>query len=245
MPSKPFFERLDPRVRIIWMFLLSALTLHFMEPLPLLLVVLSIIPVWLLARRFLMLVSKVTPKAIAFMLFLAVTQSISQLIMTHTVNPNVLAIQMERVYVMVTASVLLFQTTNYSQITAAIRSLKPRNPESKLAPFIESAAFTVGIAFQMIPTILTEIATMAQVRRARGEAITEGKALERAKKSLRLGMPLVNRMIDVIKNINLALTNYAYSNRRRRTQFRIIRFSLMDYAALLVVFAAALAFLFV
>lgn len=232
--KKSLFQRLDPRVRLLWMFLTSAVAIYHNSLVILGLIILSVLPVWIMANNLRLLV-KTTRSVIPFLLFIIVTRLLSIWIYKGFIlDADTLTLvigQIMKVYVMVTSAVLLFQTTSYEEVALSLRSFK-RKKHGRWNIFMERVAFVFGTAFQFIPLLTNELSTMVEVRRARGDGITEGKSLEKAKKMVLMGFPLINRAFDIIKNLLLSLINYNYDSSRPRTQYRSLQFFAIDIAAL-------------
>ncbi len=229
------FETLDPRVRLFWMFSLSAIALHFHTVAPLLVVIATLVPIWALSGRVGFMIRRVSIRLIPFLAFLAVIQMLTAWISHGTpwsvVTMQTVGTQILRVYIMITASVLLWETTSFEEVSEAIRCVKRGIEKSRWNSFVESLAFAVGMAFQFVPVVKNELDTMIAVRRARGEGITEGGSIAQARKMVRMGVPLLSRVFEYIKNLMLALLNYSYSPFRPRTQYVRLRYNWQDWIA--------------
>lgn len=201
------------------------------------------IPVWWRAGKLKYILVDVSKGILQFILFLAVSQIAYQWITLGSLGWEVVeqtTIQIMRVYLMITSSVVLFQTTGFEEIATAIRTLKIGTKPHGWNQFIEGLAFTIGLAFQFIPLLERKIHQMVEVRRARGIGIDEGNLLERGKKYLTMGIPLIIQTLELVKNVFLALLNYSYSPGKERTQYREIHFKQLDFVAMVLISKATL-----
>lgn len=230
-------DPIDPRTKILWMILISSLAISSNSIAALGILILSAVPVWIMAGKLKHIAIDVTKGMIQFILFLAASQMIYQWITLGKLGQGVVEqtiIQIMKVYLMITASVLLFETTGFEEIATAIRTLKIGNKPHGWNQIIESLAFTIGLAFQFVPLLQRKLKKMVEVRRARGIGINEGNPLERAKNYLSMGIPLIVQTLEILKNTFLALLNYSYSPAKKRSQFRRIKFHLIDGIAIAV-----------
>lgn len=223
--------KIDPRVKILWMVLVSSLAISSKSVAKLGILIILGIPVWIMAGKLKYIAIDVTKGMIQFILFLSISQVIYQWITIGHLGWEVgqqAIIQIMRVYLMITSSVLLFETTGFEEIATAIRSLKIGDKPHGWNQFIEGLAFTIGLAFQFIPLLQRKLEKMVEVRRARGVGVDEGNLFQRGKKYLTMGVPLIVQTLEIVKNTFLALLNYSYSPVKKRSQFRRVRFHLID-----------------
>jgi energy-coupling factor transport system permease protein len=227
-----WFGRRDPRVKIGWMFLLSAVVVYAHNIALIGVLLATNLIVWILAQQALLL-SKTTLRLIPYLLFLFCIQLIVVWISRHQfLTPEALyqaALAVLRFYIMLTSAVLFFQTTEFWELMAAFRSVKWKRMPNIWNQAVETFGFIIATAYQMVPLILKELETIVLAQRARGIDIRSGNRFQQVKKLVRMGVPLFGQTIELVKNTSIAVLNYGYSPWRERTQFRNIRCNLADY----------------
>lgn len=238
------FRRLDPRVRLLWMLIMSILAMLWVRPEPLIILILTLIPVWIAAK----LAKQMTVSSIRlapYLFFLLILQVIPRFIFggldeTYLfrfwgmdLSPDELmkgVVETIRFFVMLQSAQVLLQTTDFGELTAGIRQAIPLKVEG-LNRFMEVLAFLLGIAYQSVPLLAAEINTMVEVQRARGVDVTKGNRLQQVRKLLRMGISLFVRSLELAKGSGLALLNYAYSPGQSRSVYRKLRMRRSDWVA--------------
>lgn len=222
---------------MLWMICISLLAIKFQSVARLGILIILAIPVWMIAGKLKFIIIDVSKNMFQFVAFLAASQLVYQWVKFGMLGWEAVEqalIQVMRVYIMITTSIILFQTTEFEEIATAIRTLKWGQESNIWNQLIEGTAFTVGLAFQFIPLLQRKLKEMIEVRRARGIGVNEGGVLERAKKYLNMGIPLVVQTLEIIHNTFLALLNYSYSPGKKRSRYRRIKFHLIDGIAMAV-----------
>jgi len=238
------FHRLDPRVRLFWMLAMSVLAMIWIRPEPLLLLICTFIPVWWAAKLTRqMMVSSIC--LIPYLLFLFLLQVIPRFIFGGLgevyllrfwgmdLGPEELmkgVVETLRFFTMLQSAQVLLQTTDFGELTAGIRQAVPIKVKS-VDKFMEVIAFLLGIAYQSVPLLASEVNTMTEVQRARGIDVTRGGRIQQVKKLLRMAIPLFVRSLELAKGSGLALLNYAYSSGQSRSVYRKLRMRRSDWVA--------------
>lgn len=225
------------------MSLISILALRFNNISELGIIIVTLIPVWLLAKRGKFFISS-TINLIPFLGFLAILQIVINGISTGDILAKDVVyracVETMRFYSMLISALLIFQTTDFAEIGASIRSLKTSEDPIFWNKLIEIFAFVLSTGYQMVPLLNREIVLIAEVQRAKGVGVTEGNRIQQAQKLVRMGTPLFLRTMELVKNTALALINYSYSPLRVRTSYRVLRFSHKDWLALSVLITSVL-----
>lgn len=234
-------DGLDPRIRLIWMLAISTIVLRYREVPPVLVVIASQVLVWILARRVVSML-RASVGIGAFMLFVAVLQFLAGLL-TESWQIALYRASLEalRYFVMASAAVVLFQTTDATEIGAALRKFKHRRAPNMWNTLAEGFAFAVSFAYQLIPLIAREISGIAEVQRARGVGVREGTRMQQVRKLLSMTGPLFTRTLDLVRTGSLAMLNYGYSPLTPRTNYLELRYRLRDWIALVGIVAAVAA----
>lgn len=237
------FRRLDPRVRLFWMLAMSILAMIWVKPEPLLVLILSLIPVWTAAR----LTKRMTIasiRLIPYLFFLLLLQIVPRFIFGGLdevylfrfwgmdLSPEELmkgVVETLRFFIMLQSAQVLLQTMDFGELTAGIRQAVPLKVKG-VNKFMEVIAFLLGIAYQSVPLLAAEINTMVEVQRARGVDVTRGNRLQQVKKLVRMGIPLFIRSLELAKGSGLALLNYAYSPVQPRSVYRKLKMRKPDWA---------------
>lgn len=239
------FRRLDPRVRLMWMIGMSILAMIWSRPEPLIVLILTLIPVCTsarLTRR--MTVSSI--RLIPFLLFLLMLQIVPKFIFGGMSESYLFRIgEMDlsvaelmkgvtetlRFFIMLQSAQVLLQTTDFGELTAGLRQIIPLRGVG-LTRFMEVLAFLLGVAYQSVPLLSAEMQTIVEVQRARGVDVTRGGRLQQAKKLVRMGIPLFIRSLELAKGSGLALLNYAFSPSQTRSIYRKLTMQKSDWVVL-------------
>ncbi len=239
------FQQLDPRIRLFWSLIISVLALLWSKPIPLILVILTLIPVWLYSNRFKQSLLAGL-RLIPYLIFLFILQIIIKFVFEppgtdylfkfHGMTISELEIikagvETLRFFIMLQAAQLILKTTDFGELTSAIRqSIPSLGGKTKQAK--EAFAFIVGTAYQSIPLLGEEINQVVEVQKARGVEIRQGNKLQQVKKISRLGMPLFIRCMELTKFSGLALLNFGFSTQDERSIYRRLSLNKKDWFVL-------------
>lgn len=242
------FRRLDPRVRLFWMLVMSILAMLWARPGPLLVLMLTLLPVWIiskLTKR--MFVSSV--RLVPYLFFLVLLQIVPKFIfggqsevylfriwefdlsMTELMKG---AVETLRFFIMLQSAQVWLQTMDFGEMTAGIRQIIPKRRGvlmESIDKFMAVIAFLLGIAYQSVPIFAAEMQTIIEVQRARGVDITRGNRLQQVRKLVRMAVPLFIRSLELTKSTGLALLNYAFQV-QGRSIYRALQMQAFDYVAM-------------
>ena len=238
------FRRLDPRARLLWMLVMSLLAMVWVRPEPLILVSLTLIPIWAsakLMRQMTISSIRLTP----YLLFLLLLQIIPRFIFGGLDEPYLFRfwgmdlgpeelmkgiVETMRFFIMLQSAQVLLQTTDFGELTAGIRQAIPLKAKG-VEKFTEVITFLLGIAYQSVPLLAAEMNTIVEVQRARGIDVSKGSKLQQVKKLVRMGVPLFVRSLELAKGSGLALLNYAFSPTQLRSVYRQLKMQKVDWVA--------------
>jgi energy-coupling factor transporter transmembrane protein EcfT len=214
------FQRLDPRVRLLWWAAISVVAMVFRTTEATVVLVLPMYLGWQLAGmtdRFL----KFTLRLIPFLLFI----SLISLFPTFDVER---AIRMSlRYYTLLGSTSLILATTSYAELTTALRNF--RHPRlSFLDRPLEVFAFVFGLAFSSVPFAAEEWQTLKETQRACGLDLDRGNKLQQVRCGLRMLQPLVLRIFKRIEYLFIAIIMYGYHPFKTRTHYRPLVLSRVD-----------------
>jgi energy-coupling factor transport system permease protein len=96
---------------------------------------------------------------------------------------------------------------------------------------------TVGISLRFFPTFVSTIDSITDAQKARGLSFEQGGLFARSRKYVAILVPAVVSALRTADGLSLALQSRAYGARMDRTYLRELKMRLRDYAALGVVVA--------
>jgi len=228
-----FLHRIDPRVKIIAVLLISVLA-FIMSNLPSLLLLLVFIFLLLfLARakwskthfalkfvlRLMLLIAVLWP--FFDRTGLPVIVSIGPLDITE---PAILKGATSAVRVGCLASVwyiLMFTTSQRDLVLALVRM-----------GLRFDYGLTIGISLRFFPTFISTIESITDAQKARGLTFEQGGLLTRSKKYVAVLVPAVVSALKTADSLALALQSRAYGAKVERTYLRELEMRVKDYAAL-------------
>jgi energy-coupling factor transport system permease protein len=126
-----------------------------------------------------------------------------------------------RILDMVVAPIILFLTTSQSDFVAGLRRLG--------LPY--KAAFTLTMAFRFLPTVAGVGQTIVEAQRARGVDPSAGGMRERMRNYSRILGPLVITSLRIAQQTILAVEARAFSVGRTRTTLKVLVFRPGDVLA--------------
>jgi energy-coupling factor transport system permease protein len=239
------FQQLDPRVRIFWALIISVLALLWSTPIPLFLVILTFIPVWLYSNQIKQSLTS-SLRLIPYLAFLFVLQLIIKFLFGQPQTDYLIqfqnmgvsqkeivkaSVETLRFFIMLQAAQLILKTTNFGELTSAIRQSIP-DLGNKSHQIKEAFTFIIGTSYQSIPLLGKEINQVVEVQKARGVEIKQGNKIQQVKKISRLGMPLFIRCLELTKSSGLALLNFGFSIKNKRSIYRRLSLTKTDWSVL-------------
>jgi len=233
-----FLHRLDPRVKILAVLLLSLLAFLMTRLYPLLLLFAFIFLLLFLARA----KWSKTYFALKFVLRLMLLIVVLWPFFDRTGTPVLLEfgpIQITepaiwrgltsavRVGCLATVWYILMFTTSQRDLVLALVRLGLRF----------DFGLTIAISLRFFPTFISTIDSITDAQRARGLAFEQGGLLERSRKYVAVLVPAIVSALRTADSLSLALQSRAYGARPDRTYMRELKMRPKDYGALLVVVA--------
>ncbi|MCL4458931.1 MAG: energy-coupling factor transporter transmembrane protein EcfT [Chloroflexi bacterium] len=123
-----------------------------------------------------------------------------------------------RLGVMALLSALFFATTNQRDLVMGLRALKLPYP----------VVFAVALGFRSLAMFATDFATIREAQLSRALDPTKGNAIEKARKNLAFGIPLVVLAIKRMETIASAMECRAFGAGLPRTDYHRIKYTLTD-----------------
>jgi energy-coupling factor transport system permease protein len=134
-----------------------------------------------------------------------------------------------RVLVLIGTPLLIFMTTPFSDLTAALVQLR--------VPY--KVAFTLGLSLRFVPTISEEMETIRQAQMARGLELERGGIVKKARAYVPIFMPLIVRLLELADRMSSAMEVRAFGAYPKRTLYKVLSMKKRDY----IVIAASFVFL--
>jgi len=236
------FQELDPRTKILWVLLLNTAVMTQNSILGLSIIAgLLLVPAILLAERANETLRTIV-NMIGYLVFLVIIQIVVKVVSGGGIALETVFFALAvvcRFLIMIVSAILLFATTDSSDIGRAIRTLKRGG--KRWDSLVEVFAFIMSSSYQLVPLFLSEIEEMVQVMRARGIGVREGSKISQVKGLLGMTVPLFNRTLEVLKNTIIAILNYGYDPSAPRSQYVLLHVQARDY--LVIFYAIAISIL--
>jgi len=241
------FRRLDARVRLFWMLIVSILAMLWSRPEALLILSATLMPVWVasrLTKQMLRSTIRLTP----YLFFLLLLQLVPKFIFGGQSETYLFrfwgmdisrielmkgVVETLRFYIMLQAGQVWLSTMDFGEMSAGIRQALPTKKGGTADRIMATIAFLLSIAYQFVPLIAGEMQTMVEVQRARGVDIARGNRLKQVKNLVRMAIPLFIRSLELVKNTGLALLNYAFQI-QERSIYRNLQMENSDWIAMTV-----------
>ncbi len=249
-PGKSLIYRLDPRTKIILVFLIMLVTL-LVTTIPFYaLMILSLMTALILSRLgWRTIISGLTP-IIWFILFTAIFHlifsghddphklfRIGSLTISHRAAELAVTFS-SRIVIFVLATFIVSLTTNPLSISEAIVSLL--RPLRYLRIPVYDLGMILFIALRFIPVLANEIDAVRKAQKIRGIDF-RGSLRQRIKKSLALVLPVFFSALRRADDLSVAIETRGYRSGYPRSSLYPLRFRVIDYAFLAagVVFSVA------
>ena len=123
-----------------------------------------------------------------------------------------------RIFLMISSFYTVLLTTNFSEIILGLQKWH--------VPY--SIAFAIGLVFQIIPMIITELQAIMEAQSSRGLEIEECNTWTKIKNYVTFSLPLLFRVISKAQAISLAMHYYQLDFSVRRSAYKGIRASRYD-----------------
>jgi energy-coupling factor transport system permease protein len=134
---------------------------------------------------------------------------------------------------------LLIMTTSPIQVTTALESLI--KPLKLIGVPTEEVAIIISVAIQFIPTLMEEAELIKMAQIARGARFESKKLAERAASFLPLVAPIFISAFRRADELSLAMEARGYRDAKNRTKRKKAPLAFSDYTALMVCIAICLA----
>ena len=239
-PGDTFFHKLDPRVKIVWMFLLFILAFIFNHPLHLGIILLSVILLWEYVgipfreigaiAKALIIISAVT--FIFQLLFYPGTHEIfvipiptwipyfgGAIVATKEGVVNGVAMVL-RLFIIVMSMPTITMTTSIERLMVGLIEMG--------IPYTIVFAFTT--ALNLVPALESEVRMIVDAQRARAyTALEKGGLREKLRAYIPLIVPLMVNSMRRGRQLEIAMESRAFGAYKRRTYLIELKMRLSDY----------------
>ncbi|MBC7113109.1 MAG: energy-coupling factor transporter transmembrane protein EcfT [Candidatus Methanomethyliales bacterium] len=225
---------LDPRSKFIYTILFTALTVYFVNPLVLLLVFLSSVPMVIVAG-----VGKSWLRSIRgslfFIAFIFIFNLIGIFWTTGSVaDALIMSISMSlRFMALISIFSVFFLTTPPEDLTQSMVQLK--------IPY--DYALTFNMAMRFVPTLSREAQIIMDAQRSRGLELEKGNIFQRVRNYIPILIPLIISSFRRAELVADAMESRAFGAAKRRTSLYVLTMGRRDFFFILFSAAAFLAFL--
>ena len=251
IPAESFLHRLDPRTKLLSMFIIVIAVFTVKQPYEfVMLLVLTCAAYYLSGLQFMHLYRGMRP-----LLWLIYFTLILHILLNKQgelwLDLNILSIYSQgviqglligfRLFVILFFSTLLTLTTAPLTLTEGMEALM--SPFKKLLP-VHEIALMLTISIRFIPTILRETDKLIKAQTARGGSIGKGSIFKRIPHVIALMVPLLVMSFKRAEDLATAMEARGYRGSEGRSKFKQLNFHWRDYLATTVVFLIIAAVLY-
>jgi energy-coupling factor transport system permease protein len=234
--GKSWFHRLDPRSKVIYLAALVAVNLMFLDPLYLLAVLLTTLPIWLTTKINLKpILPQIAAIGITLLSLMIFIFSFSGAIGTSgnvgvgkeaiPLGPLVFypgsfdigAVQLLRMATPMITSLLVFATTDPTIFSRALTLMK--------VP--KEISFMVVTALRFFPLVLEEFTSVTQAQKVRG-VISKG-FMNRIRFFYRVSLPLLIILLRKSRDMGIAVEGRGFGAKKWNGSLRELKFQRNDY----------------
>ncbi|MEG1449055.1 MAG: energy-coupling factor transporter transmembrane component T [Oscillospiraceae bacterium] len=251
-PGKSVVHRLDPRVKIILVFLFIVTLFVANNVTSLLVNVVFVLILYIISRIPLKMILKGLKPIVPIIVFTAILNiffvdgKVLWKIWFIEITDKGLemsVIMIVRVLCLIAGTSLLTYTTSPIALTDALeRLMKPLN---KIKVPVHELAMMMTIALRFIPTLIEETDKIMSAQKARGADMETGSIIQRAKALVPILIPLFVSSFRRADELAMAMECRCYHGGEGRTRMRQLHVRFADIAALIVVVAFLLLTMFV
>lgn len=233
-------HKLNPFCKLVWVFSIFVLALIFNNPLYLLLLFLSTLPVIIAAR-----VWREWASLMKFALYLClVIIMINALVSYHgssvlwqapcsvplmgtpviTLEAIFFGVGMSlRLLTIISAFAILTFTIHPDDIMLAMLKMK--------LPY--KSVLVTSLSTRFIPTLIDDVERISDVQRSRGLELDRGKLMQRIKSRMAIIVPLLSNSLDRTVQVAEAMESRAFGSGEKRTFYKEVKLSKLDVPALI------------
>lgn len=211
MRKKTFLHELDPRAKLVLALTYTISGLLFTDIIPLLLILLSLIPLVLIGK-----LMKQWIKSMSGLSFLIIFIIVLN---TYFLSLSFAIAMVLRICIMVSAFSIFFLTVDPNELALSLISMK----------FPYEIAFSFSLAFRFVPTIAIEAQNIIDAQQSRGYEMQKRGIINQIKNLFPLLIPLIICSIKRAFNVAEALESRAFGSKKERSYYFTIKYSFKDW----------------
>jgi energy-coupling factor transport system permease protein len=227
-----FIHKLDPRTKIIGLFIVSGLLFVFNHPL----YVCTVFCFTLL----LSIIAKISRRILRLLIPLSILAIISTITWPFYLKGGTPLFSLGGI-VLTNESVLFGIAMGLrwaGAIVVGMIFLSTTRPDDFYAAMVlmkipYSIAFVISLAFRLVPTFIGVGIEIKEAQISRGLDLSSGNVFSRLHKWMALAVPLFMHAIQQTNRITVALESRAFGSRIKRTFYRRYKMKIQDFAVLL------------
>jgi len=214
LKKETFLHNLDPRAKLLLAIIYTIEALLFQEILPLLLILISLLPIIIIGKLF-----KQWLKSVKGMSFLYIFIIILDTLFISEKGFSFAIAMILRISIMISAFSLFFLTVDPNDLALSLITMK--------IPY--EYAFSFSLAFRFVPTVAIETQNIIDAQQSRGYEMQKKGIINQIKNLFPLLVPLIISSIKRAFNVAEALESRSFGNKKGRTYYYTIKFSLKDW----------------
>jgi len=221
-------HRLDPRTKFLFFLVMAILTSVIKSGVALLFLFAFFIAMWCTCRiqKYILVLAGKLKVLLAFIFLLWLILGLFETpavqggpiffeTVMHIFKGAVYAL---RIFLMISSFYTVLLTTNFSEIILGLQKWK----------ISYALAFGIGLIFQIIPMIITELNAIMEAQSSRGLEIEDCGWATKVKNYVTFSLPLLFRVISKGQAISLAMHYYQLNFSVRRTAYKAIKATAYD-----------------
>ncbi|MBD3228101.1 MAG: hypothetical protein GF329_07915 [Candidatus Lokiarchaeota archaeon] len=210
-----FIHNLDPRTKLYYSLIISVLCLIFTDIIPLLIIFISIIPAFYIAKSLRYWLTTIRGLFILIILIIIID--------TLFISFSLAVSMVLRVFSLITSFSLFFITTHPDDFSQALIQMK--------VPF--SFAFALSLSVRFIPTLGMETKTVMDAQMSRGLELQKGNIIKRIRNFIPIIVPMIVLSIRRALLIAESLESRGFGVMKKRTYLYKLKMSWVDYVIII------------
>ncbi|MHA1408982.1 MAG: energy-coupling factor transporter transmembrane component T family protein [Candidatus Odinarchaeia archaeon] len=210
---------LDPRTKLLFAIIISAIAIIFSEIIVLLALFLSILPLVFIAKSGREYAKSL--KGTTFLVFIIFFFNFIFSTLTFAIS------MVLRIEILVTAFAIFFLTVHPDELSQALIQMK--------IPF--SFAFAMSMAIRYVPTIALEAQSIREAQMSRGLELEKGNFIQKVKNFIPIIVPLIVNSVRRAISVAESLESRGFGFTDKRTYLFPLKLKKKDYVFLVFLFA--------
>ena len=212
--GETLIHKLDPRVKLAYSIIVFALAMIFTHSITLLIILISTLPLFYVAKAF----KKFAKSVQGSLILVGIVFAVNFITLGFE---RALAMSI-RLLLMISCFSIFFLTTYPEDFAEALVKLK--------VPYEFALTFTMALRF--VPTLAREAQLIMDAQRSRGLELDKGNFIRRLRNYIPILVPLIVGAIRKSIKVAEAMESRAFGASPKRTSLRELKFKQRDYAFL-------------